>query len=1653
MPQTSEVFTSYSSYLKAAKLYATPIWCCRFTGKSGLTYDEALEAEAESTAYLAQFPPYFAAPAACIIQHSKHALSDLLKHILAVYADRYVPGERLQVCLDTTEEQQCVVAREVFDHDQTQPGDAGYRAYLKNEDVSHDARRYVVRLWATGAEHTVTASQLRRPKKARGKDAAPSVPPPNHVLKRWLLEHFDRHNVAVEGTNGGQRVEVWAANNPSVLGTFECPPWVTAEIPSWRVDDINAPTSPVQLPQKRKSAAPAAEKPKKQRGAGAGRKGAAAGADPMDTSEDAVVAAAAAAVAAAADAQKNKTSSRPVAANMRLVYEKVEVVPIEEDEEKATDGSLKWMLIRILKEAGPGGMLVSDIQGKVAEIEEKAGTTEDKVHTRAAISSCLINGDGFVRVGHARFAMRAFDVAKAPGQLTAKVEREVIENKMEVFLKHVDGRVQGKMLLTPTGLKEASGKALKQMQEAPAPPPPGADGGEGASTAPVAPMQAAAAAAAAARRTKEQAAVETQLRNVRDAEEALAAAKARAVDERTNQERLIENAINCIGGSSGGTKAGGARHTNKETCAVSKRKPKFLKSPLVLCDKCPKAYMLDSLLDRYPGGYDALPDGRWVCPSCTEKGAEIGSKFDDEITKREDHLKVQRQLLETKLKNLKEKQESLVEKEKEKLLAREKREKELAEAKERKEKERLAKEMASRYPIDDEERYAERVKEAAEAGQPTPQRREPPNNLIPLSPGVSAMATDALAVAAFVRHFPTSAVGVVDAPSSVSRVDPAQGAYACGLLTPHSLLSSLLDVEESEDEQKAVGSIPKEAVLHDAVHAAGLFMPRNAQQALSGMDQKPGTPGLLTESDVLVEDYGSAHALFLGLLLSSVRYEGVIENLSGYPSRRARYERVLCGALGEAAWPEVLRRVLVSAAAPLLPSPAAMARWRRHCEELGGDGSAALPPELKSIAPRDAADALELASMLTRAVPWYLTPVNLQLSVLRMLCDCAAASDLVHYTVDAKVEKADEVRMQRKEAENETKRAERAKAESSKDETRRLKALELRRRKLEVELADATEAGADEASIEELRARLEETQEEEEAILGKQSDREQSAEAAEKKRTAAEAKEKAKEVERERLRKEFETEPSWDLPEHLLEFTGNDASRTALMAFRKARADMQEQLAKKKLDWHKRKQAFLRDEAARESAERHKFGIRDGETKEEAKLRKEKEKEVEADAARAAQDDMLRVRNGYLGMDASGRRVYWFEALDPMKLYIESPSDDWEEHFLEGELSMTYPSSSTWGVLASIADVSSYAASLDEKGVREAQLKARIMRCLPRMDRAFNAMQVWAGTGASRNATELGSRSVGLAVKRGKSEQGSTSTAALPKSLEPKLDASGLLRPVSIATVTGANVYARGFAEIQTEDKTTDAAFIASQIAELVYIAESRGAACPPSETSGAWKLWIRSMNTDASEDVSRLKQYLYELDDSMVALDVNFTALVEAKEAKERAAEKKSRRKLLDDDQEEDDDDDDEEDDTEDNDEEEEDDGDGTRERRMSLLGEDRMRVIGDDLSESDDDLADTEQSRMTWRRQYKVEAAAAKAMLDKRRLWRTLRERRVWKDDVAMACEERSVPHVAYVSAVLGDRALVFLGSLQAKSSKAASKASAEAAAPARGRGRGRR
>ncbi|CAK9316404.1 unnamed protein product [Citrullus colocynthis] len=74
---TKEIFRDYNEYLSRINLYRRRVWMCKFTGKSNLTYEEALVSEKCAAEKVQQFPKDLIVPALQIIQYSMLSLKDL----------------------------------------------------------------------------------------------------------------------------------------------------------------------------------------------------------------------------------------------------------------------------------------------------------------------------------------------------------------------------------------------------------------------------------------------------------------------------------------------------------------------------------------------------------------------------------------------------------------------------------------------------------------------------------------------------------------------------------------------------------------------------------------------------------------------------------------------------------------------------------------------------------------------------------------------------------------------------------------------------------------------------------------------------------------------------------------------------------------------------------------------------------------------------------------------------------------------------------------------------------------------------------------------------------------------------------------------------------------------------------------------------------------------------------------------------------------------------------------------------------------------------------------------------------------------------------------------------------------------------------------
>ncbi|CAI8619242.1 unnamed protein product [Vicia faba] len=92
---TKEIFRDYPGYLSRLNLYRQRVWACKVTGKTGLTYEEALVSEQRATEKFLQFPKEFMTPALKIIQFSMLPLKELADSIAEKLQERLFIGAEL----------------------------------------------------------------------------------------------------------------------------------------------------------------------------------------------------------------------------------------------------------------------------------------------------------------------------------------------------------------------------------------------------------------------------------------------------------------------------------------------------------------------------------------------------------------------------------------------------------------------------------------------------------------------------------------------------------------------------------------------------------------------------------------------------------------------------------------------------------------------------------------------------------------------------------------------------------------------------------------------------------------------------------------------------------------------------------------------------------------------------------------------------------------------------------------------------------------------------------------------------------------------------------------------------------------------------------------------------------------------------------------------------------------------------------------------------------------------------------------------------------------------------------------------------------------------------------------------------------------------
>ncbi|XP_010491512.1 PREDICTED: DDT domain-containing protein DDB_G0282237-like isoform X2 [Camelina sativa] len=92
---TKEIFRDYQLYLKRINLYRKRVWTCKSTGKTTLTYEEALDSEKLASKKVQTLARELVAPALRIIQFSTLSLKDLADKIATELQNCFYAGAEL----------------------------------------------------------------------------------------------------------------------------------------------------------------------------------------------------------------------------------------------------------------------------------------------------------------------------------------------------------------------------------------------------------------------------------------------------------------------------------------------------------------------------------------------------------------------------------------------------------------------------------------------------------------------------------------------------------------------------------------------------------------------------------------------------------------------------------------------------------------------------------------------------------------------------------------------------------------------------------------------------------------------------------------------------------------------------------------------------------------------------------------------------------------------------------------------------------------------------------------------------------------------------------------------------------------------------------------------------------------------------------------------------------------------------------------------------------------------------------------------------------------------------------------------------------------------------------------------------------------------
>ncbi|XP_014205969.1 bromodomain adjacent to zinc finger domain protein 1A isoform X2 [Copidosoma floridanum] len=188
---TNEIFKDYNEFFERIILCNSMIWSCSITGKSGMTYEEALQCEKKAKESLKEFPMELRIPILYLANKtSRTSFSEMIEDVFHYARERYFIGEMVEASFTEDSWCECHVLQVI------QPTEQQIAAYNNSDDSkSSQERQYSppAKLFRYEVEQLdcgdtdvsqlmiVEASQIRRKKQQYSRER-------NKIFLRMLCE-------------------------------------------------------------------------------------------------------------------------------------------------------------------------------------------------------------------------------------------------------------------------------------------------------------------------------------------------------------------------------------------------------------------------------------------------------------------------------------------------------------------------------------------------------------------------------------------------------------------------------------------------------------------------------------------------------------------------------------------------------------------------------------------------------------------------------------------------------------------------------------------------------------------------------------------------------------------------------------------------------------------------------------------------------------------------------------------------------------------------------------------------------------------------------------------------------------------------------------------------------------------------------------------------------------------------------------------------------------------------------------------------------------------------------------------------------------------------------------------------------------------------